>query len=52
MTFPASRQAGVFSTATSATSPVSPITQAGGSGWVPDTRSHSTAITCTTGLLL
>src|SRR6476661_1191236 len=52
MTFPASRQICVFSTTTRATRPVRPITQAGGCGWVPETRSQSTAITCTTGLLL
>src|SRR6266568_6330550 len=45
MTFPASRQEPVFSTTASAARAVRPITQAGGSGWLPDIRSQSLAST-------
>src|SRR6266851_9959055 len=45
MTLPASRHEPVFSTAASATRAVAAITQAGGSGWVPATRSQSRAST-------
>src|SRR5690242_1069080 len=45
MTLPASRHDRESSTTAMAMSPVRPMTQAGGSGWLPDTRSQSRAST-------
>src|SRR6266513_4742868 len=45
MTFPASRHDCEFSTTHRARNAVRPTTQAGGSGWLPDTRSQSRAST-------
>jgi len=47
MTFPASRHDRESSTTAMAMSPVRPTTQAGGSGWLPETRSQSRAMTLT-----